>query len=89
MGFADRQKKVTTTLDLEDWKFLKAKNIKPAHILRNFCIKKRSLDAGAFEESIETLKATNEIVRTRLQRTFTILNEILTKEQLDEILEKI
>ena len=87
--FGQKQKKLTTTINTEDWKLLKSKNIKPAHILRNFCIKQRSLDAGAFEENIEHLKGINEGVRNKLEKTFKVLGEMLDKEQFDALLEKI
>jgi hypothetical protein len=88
-GSVRAQVRKHTTLDVQDAEFLKEKGIKIAHIVRDFCRRQREIDSGAYEASISEIKKRNDRIVKRLNKTFEVLGEMLTKEQFDELIQKI
>lgn len=83
------QHRTHTTIDWEDYEYLKKHNLKIAHIVRDFCNKRRAMDSGQYEESIEELKKQKQRVMARLQKVFETLPNFLTEKEMNEFIEKV
>jgi len=85
----ETQKKTTTTIDIEDYKFMKKKNIKAAHAIRAYCQEQRALTSGQIKETIKSLREARDRVQIQRDNMIKVLREILNEKQFNEFLQKI
>lgn len=83
------QHRTTTTIDREDFKFLKEKNIKVAHAVRAFCAERRSQDSGAYKETITNLRESRDKQIALRDNFLKVLQATLSEAQFDEFIQKI
>lgn len=84
-----RQHRTTTTIDMDDWNFMKDKNIKVSHAVRSFVGERRLIDSGQYKETIENLRRARDKQVGLRDNLLKALREVISKEQFDELMQKI
>lgn len=84
-----KQHRTTTTIDADDWKFMKEKNIRVAHAVRAFVAERRATDSGQYKESITTLRAQRDKQAALRENLLKAMGDILTDAQFKELMQKI
>jgi len=89
MWKSSHQHRTTTTIDKEDYKFLKEKHIKVAHAVRAFCHERRAIDSGQYKETITTLREARDKQMHLRDKLLNVLQGMLTDAQFRELMQKI
>ena len=88
--FGKPQKRIHTTINFDDYKYIKKHQLKAAHLIRAMVRDHRvHMDDPDANPTIREMKKKLEGAMARLNKVFAVLGKELPEKQFDEILQKI
>lgn len=89
MIYPKKQHRTTTTIDHDDWLYIKKQGLKIAHCVRSFVREHKSITSGEAKENLIAVERQRDVWKGNFQKLISTMKRNMSKEEFESFLEKL